>query len=162
MMSIQMSIEKTRESDLDDIFELLDLVKLSAEGVSKYLDHFIVVKDNRKIVGCIGLEVYEKIGLLRSLAIHPEYQKSGLGTELTKKLLTRAKDLGIHELYLLTSTARNFFEKFGFTEIAKDSVGSVIKRSPGFSYSCETAMRKELDPVVRVINGYKITDITVL
>ncbi|MFW9992473.1 MAG: GNAT family N-acetyltransferase [Candidatus Odinarchaeota archaeon] len=160
-MNLEISIEKTRESDMEQILELLKLVNLTVEGISKHLDHFYVVKTSGKVVGCIGLEVYEKIGLLRSLAVHPDYQKAGLGTKLTEKLLVHAKDVGIQDLYLLTSTAKKFFKRFGFKVITKDNLASIIKRSPGFSYSCETAMRKELDTMITEINGYRITEIKI-
>ena len=151
MKSVQMSVEKPLQFDLKDVLELLDLVNLTTEGVSDNLDHFFVVKENGTIVGCAGVEVYEKIGLLRSLAIHPDHQKSGLGTELTEKLLTYAEDMGIQELYLLTSTARKFFEKFEFKLLAKDDLKPIIKRSPNFSHSCEDAMKKEL---ITTVEGY--------
>jgi hypothetical protein len=57
------------------------------------------------------MEQYGRLGLLRSLAVTLELQQSGLGTLLTEAILHDAARHDISETLLLTTTARDFFEK---------------------------------------------------
>ena len=88
------------------------------------------------IVGCIGLEIYGENGVLRSLAVHPDYQKRGIGRTLISNGLKFARMNGLKTLYLLTDTARDYLISLGFQEISRDAVPQIILDSPEFSSIC--------------------------
>src|SRR2546430_8204610 len=48
--------------------------------------------------------------------------RSGIGRQLVEQLLERAEEAGIDELYLLTTTAENYFPRFGFTRTTRAAV----------------------------------------
>jgi N-acetylglutamate synthase-like GNAT family acetyltransferase len=112
------SIQPATQGDLGDILGLLSAVDLPHEGVAEHLEGFLVARDGEgRLVGAIGLERHGSVGLLRSAAVAPGLQRSGLGSCLTSALLRRAQGDGIEKVVLLTTTARDFFaRRFGFSE----------------------------------------------
>jgi amino-acid N-acetyltransferase len=132
------AVEITNAADehFSSILELLRLSKLPEEDVDKHLVNYLVAVDENKLVGCVGLEVYEGVGLLRSLAVHPEHQGKGIGTALLQRMVAHAKEKGLSELYLLTATADKFFLKQGFAQVAKDEADKRVKESVEFKSVC--------------------------
>jgi len=115
---MSISVSKASRADLDELLALLAVVNLPTEGVVDYIDHFWVARDiDSRLVGCAGLEMYGRLGLLRSVAVSPDSQHAGLGSKLTSAILDEATEAGVEEVVLLTTTARDFFaRRFGFIE----------------------------------------------
>jgi amino-acid N-acetyltransferase len=68
-----------------------------------------------------------------------------LGRDLVESLLERAGTRGVREIYLLTTTAENFFPRFGFARISRDVVAAPVRASEEFRGACPDsaiAMRK--------------------
>ena len=114
------------------ILELLTATDLPLDGVSDHLDGFLVARDTSgEVIGCAGLEKHGTTGLLRSVAVAPNLQKSGLGSKLVEVIISDAKKNGVEEIVLLTTTARNFFEhRFSFVETNRDDYDEKLKDSP--------------------------------
>ena len=67
-----------------------------------------------KIVGFAALEIYSsKMAELRSLAVSPDYQRHGIGKQLVKACVERAKQQNVFEVMAITST-EEFFQRCGF------------------------------------------------
>ena len=95
---------------LAEVCALLGEVNLPIEGVAEHFSHFLLARDDSRLVGCVGLEVYGEVALLRSLAVVPRQQKTGLGRQLTEQILKSAKASGARDVVLLTTTATDFFQ----------------------------------------------------
>jgi amino-acid N-acetyltransferase len=91
------------------------------------------------LVGSVGLEIYEDSALLRSLAVHPDYQGTGLGSRLVDSIIEVAKGRGINRLFLLTDTAEDFFKKRGFVVVTRDKVPYDMKQSIEFTTLCTSS-----------------------
>jgi amino-acid N-acetyltransferase len=134
-----------REEDFQPCQELLNQNNLPIEGVIQHFDNFIVLISNNtgSILGLIGLEKYEKIGLLRSLVIEEGFQGLGFGKEMVRVLETSARKIGVETLYLFTTSASKFFEKLDYTSI--DKINPRLKESSEYRI-CKTAiiMEKQL------------------
>lgn len=112
-MSLQ--VVQSKPSDLPVVLALLDEVSLPTEGVAEHFSDFLIVRANKRVAGCVGLERYGACGLLRSLAVAPDFRGQGLGQALTSRIITYAKANAITSLALLTTTAADFFAfHFGF------------------------------------------------
>jgi len=100
-----------------------------------------------RLVDCVGMEQYGRLGLLRSAAVTPELQRSGLGTRLTEAILQDAARQGLSEALLLTITARDFFaEKFGFAVTDRGDYGERLAQSRGWQLPrCSSAVLMQLD-----------------
>ena len=100
-------------SKSEPIKRLLAECDLSTDDVSDHWDHFIVAEDGKTLAGVIGLEPLASLGLLRSLAVAKPYRGHGLARALCNRMDAYARQQGIDELYLLTTTAADFFLKLG-------------------------------------------------
>ena len=131
-----MNIRTAKQNDCAEIVRLLMADALPVEGVDDNLDNFLLLEEGDEIIGCVGLEFYDKVGLLRSLAVTQNRRGNGYGKRLTEAVLNLAGNKNIETLYLLTETAEKFFEKFGFSPIHREHAGSAIKQSSEFKYLC--------------------------
>lgn len=69
------------------------------------------------IVACGSLHVlWEDIAEVRALAIHPDYQHLGLGSNIVEYMKKEARQIGIHRLFTFTMT-EDFFKTLGFHKI---------------------------------------------
>lgn len=131
----------------DKIVELLTAEKLPVADLPETLDNFIVAIQDGGVVGVAGVELYGSYGLLRSLAVHPEYRSLGIAGKLLAMLDNISKQKGLSELYLLTETAPAYFERKNYSKINRDEVPAEVQRSSEFSHVCPTSaivMKKEL------------------
>jgi amino-acid N-acetyltransferase len=109
--------------------------------VRENFSNFVVAHDDSAIVGAIGLEKYGSAALLRSAVVSPDHRGSGVGHQLVEEVLERAEADGIAEVYLLTTTAEEYFPRFGFARITRAAVPEGLKSSAEFRGACpETAI----------------------
>ena len=80
------TIRQVTDEDYSDVVLLLENNNLPLEGVKEHFKHFFIIKENLEILGCIGLEVYEPDGLIRSVSVSKNAQKQGVGHELVAKI----------------------------------------------------------------------------
>jgi len=133
--------------DLENVLRLLKLVDLPIEGVKEHFQNFFLIKEDNLAIGCIGIEIYGQVGLLRSLAVHPSFQNKGLGQKLVGWIERYSTEKGINSIYLLTETAENFFLKLGYQFIPREKTDPKIKQSIEFTTLCPSApvMVKKID-----------------
>lgn len=125
------------QQDLSELKKFLRANGLPSEDVKLDGSLFIMHRDaTGKIIGCGGLEFYGSDGLLRSIAVAPEFRRTGCGKEIVESLITRATEKGLLSILLLTETAPSFFEKFGFNNQSRDDAPAQIKSSSEFSSVC--------------------------
>ena len=135
----QIEVKSVNQSDRSNIIDLLRTEKLPVEDLPESLDNFFVATDNNKIIGAIGLELYDKYGLLRSLIVNSDYRNQHVAGELIKALEKKAAGAGLSTVYLLTETAPLYFEKKGYARILRDDVPDVVKQSSEFRHVCPTS-----------------------
>jgi len=119
----------------------MDIVKnilkdngLPYEDLESSLLELFLAYENSGFVGVIGLERFEDVGLLRSMVVDAKFRNKGCGTQIYKKFLAQIPD--IKQLYLLTCTAKDFFEMMGFEVISRENVPDCIKTTAEFSSLC--------------------------
>ncbi len=135
-------------SDLPGILQLLRARGLPIDGAVEHLDDFIVAADGLDLLGAIGLERYGPIGLLRSLVVAERAASHGMGGDLVRALLVRARASGIEELNLLTTTAEAYFPRFGFSVVPRSELPAALEASAELRGACPAsavAMRLRLD-----------------
>ena len=108
----------------------------------------VAIKDNR-IVGYI-LFTKIKIGkseelALAPLAVLPEYQRQGIGSELIEQGRTIAKKLGYH--YVVVLGSEKYYPRFGYVSAIKFGI------SAPFNVPSENFMAKKLKDTNKEIKG---------
>lgn len=129
---------RTAESrDVDDAARLLEACGLSALGLhDQYGDGYVVAERDGALVGLAGVEIHGAHGLLRSVAVAPEWQGAGIGAALTHDRIGWAREQDLESIYLLTTTAAEFFARHGFEVAARDDAPAEIRASKEFSEMC--------------------------
>jgi N-acetylglutamate synthase-like GNAT family acetyltransferase len=146
-MAIQTQIEHLRPEDLNDVLGLLAENHLPHDGLCEHLATTLVARQDGQIVGSAALEMYPDGALLRSVAVAPAFQRHHLGHELTEAAIRLARERDMPAIYLLTTTAPQYFPKFGFERITRADVPATVQRSVEFTSACPssaTVMRKHL------------------
>jgi amino-acid N-acetyltransferase len=131
------TVRRSRASDWSDVRQLLISAELPIDDLQpRMLEHFLLAESADEIVGLIGLQIHETIGLLRSLVVSTGARRSGLGGKLVDALELAAQAAGITELWLLTIDAEKFFERQGFDIVTRDEAPDSIRQSEEFADLC--------------------------
>lgn len=118
--------------DVRAILDLVSAVHLPPEGIAAAMEYFWVARAGERLVGTVGLEVYDDMALLRSLAVTPARQHTGLGHALTETALSYLTTRQFRAVYLLTTTAEAFFARHGFCFVERDAVPASVQQSVEF------------------------------
>ena len=134
------------DHDTDAIVELITSIQITEFGVATSAEkqpdlrdipgfyqqgagNFWLALEDGELAGTIALkDVGGAVGALRKMFVKREYRgrERGIAAALMQTLLGRARDHGIREIYLGTvdvyHAAHRFYEKSGFTEVARDQV----------------------------------------
>lgn len=119
----------------------------SLNSIYENIRDFFVYEEDGKILGVCALTVvWDNLAEIRSLAVHPQKRKLGIGKTLVKACLKDAKHLQITRVFTLTYQSE-FFKKLGFKEIDKNTLPQKIWRDcincVKFPNCDETAMEIE-------------------
>jgi N-acetylglutamate synthase-like GNAT family acetyltransferase len=140
-------IEPARAEDVARVKELLRERRLPLDGLDDHVDTLLVARDDASVVGSVALELYDGGALLRSLAVAPAVQRQGVGRLLTESIVRLARERGIRDLFLLTTTASDYFPRFGFERVSREDVPESVRESIEFKSACPAsaiAMRARL------------------
>ncbi|GIW01345.1 arsenic resistance N-acetyltransferase ArsN2 [Roseiflexus sp.] len=133
----------------DDWLLLLDLLKrvgLPRDGLEAHRECTLVMRDGPTIIGCAAIECYGGAGLLRSVAVDATHRGRGVGEALVRAAIELAQRRGLHTLYLLTTSAADYFARFGFRAVSRDDVALAVRQSVEFNDVCPaSAVVMQLD-----------------
>lgn len=123
-------------ADRAAIQQLLQASHLPNEDLQTSGVRLIVSVLKGEIIGCIGIEVKDEDGLLRSFAVSEPYRNKGVGNALFKQLLLYAKSNNINKLHLLTTTAEKYFSTKGFITSHRSAAPDSIQATSEFATLC--------------------------
>ncbi len=162
-------IQKAQVRDVENILELINgfaasnlMLPRGPQYLYENIRDFIIVSDHKAtanrfletkeplypIVACGSLHVlWDDIAEIRSLAINPDYQHLGLGTNLVGQMQQDAQNLGIKQLFTFT-LRENFFRSLGFRKIQRENLPSKVwgecSRCPKYFQCDEVGMVLDL------------------
>ena len=129
--------EPARPHDLRGALDLLGRSELTEQDVAERWGHYFVVReDDGRVVGVAGLEIHGEDGLLRSVAVDAEYRGQGLASSLVEAAVERAKRVNLRAVYLLTTTARDYFARRGFADCPREEAPAAVRESWEFRTGC--------------------------
>lgn len=118
--------EEIRTAGIDDVGGILALlapledkgilVRRSRERLETEINQFSVIELDGAIIGCAALYAYHKdeMAELACVAVHPDYLKGGRGDALLEHMEKRATDIGLQQLFVLTTQTAHWFRERGF------------------------------------------------
>ncbi|WP_440766706.1 arsenic resistance N-acetyltransferase ArsN2 [Natronorubrum sp. DTA7] len=147
MSGATLTLRRADDGDLSYVETLLDANGLPAADVRTAPARFYVGYDGDERVGVGGLERYGTDGLLRSVVVEQSARGNGFGAALCDALERRVRADGVETLYLLTTTAADFFGDRGYAELERADAPAPIRETNQFDELCPasaTCMRKQL------------------
>ena len=137
-----------RKTSINDVIEILEMVNGFAASnlmlprgpqyIYENIRDFVVVVNEKvdatgrgknargMIVACGSLHViWEDMAEIRSVAIHPDFQKRGLGRRIVEYMKEDARHLGIKRLFTFT-LAEEFFKTLGFESKKKEELPAKV------------------------------------
>jgi amino-acid N-acetyltransferase len=132
-----------RAADLPAVERLRAAADLPTAGVGEILAahpaDFVVADEPGEpgeLAAVAGLEVRGDGALLRSVAVRPAWRSHGVARALVSRLVDAAEGRGLHALYLLTTTAEDYFPRFGFRRVERAAVPAEIRATLEFTSAC--------------------------
>ncbi len=118
------------------IAELLIACDLPANDIGDHIASVMTVHCDGQLVATVGFENLGDVGLLRSLAVTPAWRQRGIAGELYRRILGRARKAGVRELFALTTTAEEFFDRRGWRRVERSQVPEVIRATREYTSLC--------------------------
>jgi amino-acid N-acetyltransferase len=118
--------DQLRRATIDDVGGILDLiepleaagvlVKRSREKLEREIDHFVLMVRDGLTVACGAVYPYPADGMaeLACIAVHPDYRRGGFGASLIAAMESRAAELGLDSVFVLTTQATHWFQEHGY------------------------------------------------
>jgi amino-acid N-acetyltransferase len=134
-----MSVAIAPATALDEppIASLLVAAELPTDGLADCLATALVGREGALLVASAALELYGDAALLRSVAVAASARGRGVGQRMTRAVLDVARERGVRTVYLLTTTAADFFARhFGSRPIVRAEVPGVVQQSIEFASAC--------------------------
>ena len=125
-MVTRQSVESLRPATIDDVGGILSviepleadgvLVRRSRERLEQESEQFFVDELDGRIVGCVALYPFPETGAgeMACMAVAPAYQRGGRGDALLATVEEAARELGLKQLFVLTTRTTHWFIERGF------------------------------------------------
>lgn len=151
---------KYRQATFADVEEIYNLIAgYASQGIMLPKPHnvlyetireFVVAEEiaEKKIVGTGALHLtWNELAEVRSMAVHEDYRRQGIGAEIVKKLLEEGREVGVKKFFTLTYSPQ-FFQSLGFKTTTRESLPHKIWKEciecPKFPNCDEIAMTLEV------------------
>ena len=120
--------EGSRPATIDDIGGIVSLIEpleqsgilvtRSREQMELQIRHFQVIEKDGMIIACIACipDDDNKVCEVACLAVHPDYQRAGLASQLLAIAEQRSRKMGLKQLYTLTTRTSHWFIEHGFKQ----------------------------------------------
>jgi amino-acid N-acetyltransferase len=158
MREKDMQFGRVSPSEHQEVLDLLARCGLPTEDVDlELLRHFIRARGAAGFAGVVGIEPLDHAALdhaalghaalLRSLAVAPDQRGLGVGSRLCDEAESLARAGEFSDLYLLTTTAADWFAARGYARVERDALPDAVRETREFRQFCPAsavAMHKRL------------------
>jgi amino-acid N-acetyltransferase len=132
-----MSTSITPRPARETVISLLTAAGLPHEDLTEsHLEHFFCAGEASAPVGIVGLELHGDCALLRSLAVSESVRATGIGSALVSHAEAYARSRGARAIYLLTTTAEDFFTRLGYARADRSAAPAAIQSTREFTDLC--------------------------
>jgi amino-acid N-acetyltransferase len=143
-----MELNPLEPTAFHDLRALLDANDLPAADIDDPSITFVGAFDGPVLVGVVGLQACDGVGLLRSLVVRDAARSRGIAQALCERVVELARARRLGSLWLLTTSARDYFTRRGFEVVERDSAPDAIRGTAQFASLCPSTaivMRRALE-----------------
>ncbi len=150
--------EEVRMANIGDVGGLINLLRpLEDEGILVYrsrerleneIGQFAVIERDGTILACAALYPLPHIdnelksAEIACVAVHPSYRKSNRGSQILHFLEEKAQQMGIQQLFVLTTRTAHWFLEHGFATASVDDLPEA--RQALYNYQRNSLVFKKL------------------
>ena len=132
-----MTFRAASANDRPALIALLTQANLLTDDLPDELPTFLLaLDDNEQVVGAAGLDLVDEFGLLRSVAVAPDFRGQYLGHTLVEGVQEAALAHDFSDIYLFTTSAEAFFEQLGYETINREAVPEAIAQTRQYRALC--------------------------
>jgi amino-acid N-acetyltransferase len=133
-MISEASLETLREASIEDVGGVVKLIEpLEADGtlvrrgrekLEAEISQFIVIEHDGVIAGCAALYPFAKEGAaeMACFVVAPNYRGRNYGEQLLARIESKARQLRVKRLFVLTTRTAHWFIEHGFAESSLDDL----------------------------------------
>jgi amino-acid N-acetyltransferase len=148
------SYEVLRPARLEDVAGILNLisplekkgilVKRSRELLENEISYFSILEKDNLIIGCAALYPFQDCaaGELACVAVLKEYQKGGRAQTLLNHVEKQATQLGLEDIYTLTTQTSHWFIEQGFSESTVEALPASRKALYNYQRNSKVLVKK--------------------
>jgi len=117
---VRVLVQLTRDSMVSE-----ELSRRTRQEITRSLEDYYIFEIDRHPIGCVALHLYpeERKGELAFLCVSRSHENQGIGRRLIKFVEERARQVGVDQLFLLSTQSYTFFQsKAGFVEGSIDDL----------------------------------------
>jgi amino-acid N-acetyltransferase len=133
-----MNIVPASQNSFTAAIRLLQTCGLPTEDITPGTQLFVAEEDN-EVIATVAVEYDYSNALLRSLCVDKHYRKKGIGEDLVSFIEDYVARQGVQNIYILTTTAENFFTKRGYQKDKRTEVPFFIQNTSEFSSLCSSS-----------------------
>jgi amino-acid N-acetyltransferase len=153
-MVVDEKLESLREATVDDVGGILQLIEpFERDGtlarrerteIERDIANFTVIEHDGIIFGCAALIAYaeQRTGEMMALTVSPLSQGQGDGERILKRVEQRAKAMGLHSIFVLTTRTMHWFIKRGFQQVDADWLPEARKRKYNWDRRSQVLVKK--------------------
>jgi amino-acid N-acetyltransferase len=93
--------------------------------------------EGEALAGVVGLQSCDGVGLLRSLAVAPQFRERGVARLLCEHVFESARAMS--SLWLLTTTATDYFTRHAFEVVPREEAPDAVRATAQFSSLCPSS-----------------------
>ena len=134
-ITVRLLPSDARDVDYGTFEQLLLLASLPVPDLMES-GRFFAIEDDRGLVGFGGLEGEVPDQMIRSVAVAPGLRHRGFGHAIVPRLIEQARTEGAERLWLLTTSAQEFFEDLGWKVVDRQDAPEVVSRTRLFCELC--------------------------
>jgi protein-tyrosine-phosphatase/N-acetylglutamate synthase-like GNAT family acetyltransferase len=140
MLPDGVTVSGAQDDDLVAVRELAARCELPVEGLTDQFPRgHVVARRGMEVVGAAGLELHDAAAVLRTVVVAQGERGTGLGVALTANRIVAARERKLDAIYLLTTTAADFYARFGFASFPRAEVPEAVARCPEFASICPSS-----------------------
>jgi amino-acid N-acetyltransferase len=129
-------LEPLPSEGIDTMASTLRDARLCHDDLIGFTKRFYCASSNGVTIGYVGLETCGAEALLRSAVVFARSRGRGYGHSMVERLLDVAREQGIERVWLLTTSAPEFFAKLNFTPMPRSTAPLAIAQSDEFRWAC--------------------------
>ncbi len=136
---MSLDIRKATQNDYMAIIHLLLSNQLPSLDIHSLNIELFVGLHHQEIIATLGIEKYDDVALVRSFCVQEAFRSQRIGEAMLQYLFQHCQYENIQSLYLLTTTAENYFKRYGFKTIERATVPVVIQQTKEYSSLCPSS-----------------------